>query len=72
VDSRARASASPHVVGEWAVEAAVDPEEMLVVALSDCHMLSFLHVARLAGFTIAAYQARGRIRHMALGRANST
>jgi organic hydroperoxide reductase OsmC/OhrA len=49
-----------------------DPEEMLVVALSDCHMLSFLHVARLAGFTIAAYQARGRIRHMALGRANST
>ena len=24
------ASASPHVVGKWAVEAAVDPEEMLV------------------------------------------
>lgn len=49
------ASASPHVVGKWAVEAAVDPEEMLVAALSDCHMLSFLHVARLAGFTVAAY-----------------
>src|ERR1700688_5158354 len=50
------ASASPHVVGKWAVEAAVDPEEMLVAALSDCHMLSFLHVARLAGFTVAAYR----------------
>src|SRR5580698_11441199 len=49
------ASASPHVVGKWAVEAAVDPEEMLVAALSNCHMLSFLHVARLAGFTVAAY-----------------
>jgi organic hydroperoxide reductase OsmC/OhrA len=50
------ASASPHVVGKWAVEAAVDPEEMLVAALSNCHMLSFLHVARLAGFTVAAYR----------------
>jgi len=27
------------------VVAAVDPEEMLVAALSNCHMLSFLHVA---------------------------
>ncbi|MDO9249226.1 MAG: OsmC family peroxiredoxin, partial [Phenylobacterium sp.] len=27
------ASASPHVVGKWAVEAAVDPEEMMVAAL---------------------------------------
>src|SRR5204863_177509 len=26
-------SASPHVVGKWAVAAAVDPEEMLVAAL---------------------------------------
>lgn len=51
-------SASPHVVGKWAVEAAVDPEEMLVAALSTCHMLSFLHVARLAGFTAAAYRDR--------------
>ena len=54
------ASASPHVVGKWAVEAAVDPEEMLVAALSSCHMLSFLHVARLAGFAVAAYsRSRG-------------
>src|SRR6202012_1567334 len=49
------ASASPHVVGKWADAAAVDSEEMLVAALSSCHMLSFLHLARLAGFTIAAY-----------------
>ena len=49
------ASASPHVVGKWADKAAVDPEEMLVAALSSCHMLSFLHVARLAGFAVAAY-----------------
>jgi organic hydroperoxide reductase OsmC/OhrA len=39
------ASASPNVVGKWAVKEAVDPEEMLVAALSNCHMLSFLHVA---------------------------
>jgi len=50
------ASASPHIVGKWAVAAAVDPEEMLVAALSDCHMLSFLHVARLAGFAVATYR----------------
>ena len=50
------ASASPHVVGKWAAERAVDPEEMLVAALSSCHMLSFLHVARLAGFTASAYR----------------
>lgn len=52
------ASASPHVVGKWAVAAAVDPEEMLVAALSSCHMLTFLHVARLAGFSVAAYRDR--------------
>ena len=49
------ASASPHVVGKWAVREAIDPEEMLVAALSNCHMLSFLHVARLAGFVAASY-----------------
>jgi organic hydroperoxide reductase OsmC/OhrA len=50
------ASASSHVVGKWAVEAAVDPEEMLVASLSSCHMLSFLHLARMAGFTVTAYE----------------
>jgi organic hydroperoxide reductase OsmC/OhrA len=64
------ASASPHVVGKWAVDGAVDPEEMLVAALSDCHMLSFLHVARLAGFTVAAYSdhAEGVMEEIAPGR----
>ena len=65
-----RASASPHVVGRWAVEAAIDPEEMLVAALSSCHMLSFLHVARLAGFTVSAYRddAEGTVGDIAPGR----
>jgi organic hydroperoxide reductase OsmC/OhrA len=64
------ASASPHVVGKWAVDAAVDPEEMLVAALSDCHMLSFLHVARLAGFSVAAYHdhAEGVMEEIAPGK----
>ena len=64
------ASASPHVVGKWAVEAAVDPEEMLVAALSSCHMLSFLHVARLAGFAVAAYHdhAEGVVEQIAPGK----
>jgi organic hydroperoxide reductase OsmC/OhrA len=64
------ASASPHVVGKWAVAAAVDPEEMLVAALSSCHMLSFLHVARLAGFSVRAYRdhAEGTMQEIAPGR----
>jgi len=64
------ASASPHVVGKWAVEAAVDPEEMLVAALSSCHMLSFLHVARLAGFYALSYRdhAEGLMEDIAPGR----
>jgi len=49
-------SASAHVVGNrWAVEKAVDPEEMLVASISACHMLTFLHRARLAGFVCEAY-----------------
>lgn len=64
------ASASPHVVGKWAVEAAVDPEEMLVGALSSCHMLSFLHIARLAGFAVGQYddRAEGTMETIAPGR----
>jgi organic hydroperoxide reductase OsmC/OhrA len=64
-------SASAHVVGNrWAVEAAVDPEEMLVAALSTCHMLTFLHKARLAGFVAGAYQdeAEGVMEDIAPGR----
>lgn len=63
-------SASPHVVGKWAVEAAVDPEEMLVAALSTCHMLTFLHIVRLAGFTATSYRdhAEGVMAEIAPGR----
>src|SRR5271157_4655149 len=43
---------------------------MLVAALSNCHMLSFLHVARLAGFTVAACRdhAEGTMEEIAPGR----
>jgi len=34
----------------------VDPEEMFVAALANCHMLTFLHRARLAGFVAVAYR----------------
>jgi len=51
------ASSSPHVVPKpWSDEAAVDPEEMLVAALSNCHMMTFLHVARLAKYVVVAYR----------------
>ena len=64
------ASASPHVVGKWAVEQAVDPEEMLVAALSNCHMLTLLHRARLAGFVATRYadEAEGIMAEIAPGR----
>jgi organic hydroperoxide reductase OsmC/OhrA len=64
------ASASPHVVGKWAVEAAVDPEEMFVAALSSCHMLTFLHLARLAGFAVVEYRdhAEGWVETISPGR----
>jgi organic hydroperoxide reductase OsmC/OhrA len=58
------------VVGKWTVEAAVDPEEMLVASLSSCHMLSFLHLARMAGFTVRTYEdhAEGTTAEIAPGR----
>jgi organic hydroperoxide reductase OsmC/OhrA len=50
-------TASHQVVGNrWAVEGAVDPEEMLVGAINTCHMLSFLHIAREAGFVVTRYR----------------
>jgi organic hydroperoxide reductase OsmC/OhrA len=55
-----RGTASHHVVGnKWAEAGAVDPEQMLVGAVVGCHMLSFLHVARLAGFEVARYRDTG-------------
>jgi organic hydroperoxide reductase OsmC/OhrA len=32
-----------------------NPEDMLVVALSTCHMLAYLHVATVAGVVVTAY-----------------
>ena len=32
-----------------------NPEDMLVTALSTCHMLSYLHVATVAGVVVTAY-----------------
>jgi organic hydroperoxide reductase OsmC/OhrA len=64
-------SPSPSVVPvPWADPAAVDPEEMLVAALSNCHMLTFLHKAREAGFVVASYrdEAVGVMRKTAQGK----
>jgi organic hydroperoxide reductase OsmC/OhrA len=50
------ASSSPHVVRvPFSVEAAVDPEEALVAALSSCHMLTFLYLAARGGWRVDAY-----------------
>lgn len=50
------ASSSPHVIPlPFSRGDTVDPEEMLVAALSSCHMLSFLYEARKAGFIVDAY-----------------
>jgi organic hydroperoxide reductase OsmC/OhrA len=66
-----RSTASAHVVGnKWAEAGAADPEQMLVSALSVCHMLSFLHVAREAGFAVQRYrdEAEGVLEKNAEGR----
>ncbi len=64
------ASAAPSVLGRWADPAGIDPEEMLVAALSSCHMLTFLDMARRAGFVIDRYAdaARGRMGEVTPGR----
>jgi len=50
------ASSSPAVVRvPLSNPANVDPEEAYVASLSSCHMLTFLHVARLAGFHVDRY-----------------
>jgi organic hydroperoxide reductase OsmC/OhrA len=48
----------------------VDPEEMLIAALSNCHMLTFLHLARKAGLRVDSYrdQAEGSMGKIAEGR----
>ncbi len=50
------ASASPGVVpAQFVREDAVDPEEALVAALSSCHMLTFIDLARHAGLNVLSY-----------------
>ena len=51
------ASPSPGVVpAAFIREDAVDPEEAFVAALSSCHMLTFLDLARRAGLVIESYE----------------
>ena len=51
-----RASSSPIVVREPLSDAfGVDPEEALVAAVSSCHMLWFLDLARRAGHAPSSY-----------------
>ena len=49
-----RASSAAPVPGSD--PAAVDPEEALIAALSSCHMLFFLAIARKRGLTVVRYE----------------
>ena len=50
-------TASHHVVGaKWAAPNSVDPEEMLVASIAQCHMLTFLHIAREDLFVVRSYR----------------
>lgn len=65
------ASSSPQVVRvPLSVEAAVDPEEAFVAALSSCHMLWFLSLAAAARWRVDEYtdDARGVMGQNAAGR----
>lgn len=48
-----KASSAPTYFGD---PAGVDPEEMLVAALSSCHMLTFLAVAAKSGYVVERYE----------------
>ena len=51
------ASSSPHNVPlPYSDESAADPEELLVAALSNCHMLWFLSIAAKRGFCVDSYE----------------
>lgn len=63
-------SSSPQVVPEpMSDPAGVDPEEMLVAAVSSCHMLWFLSLAQAAGHDILSYRdrAEGEMGRIATG-----
>ena len=68
---RVAASASPAVVpAPFSREDAVDPEEAFVAAISSCHMLTVLDLARRAGFAVASYEdeAVGEMERVAPGK----
>lgn len=65
------ASASPaNVPPPFSRADAVDPEEAFVAALSSCHMLWFLYLAREAGFAVSSYEdeAEGTMGRVGRGR----
>ncbi len=65
------ASPSPGIVPPpYIREDAVDPEEAFVAAISSCHMLTFLDLARRAGAVISSYEdeAVGIMEEIAPGR----
>ena len=65
------ASASPGVVpAPFSRQDAVDPEEAFVAALSSCHMLTFVDMARRVGIVIESYEdeAVGTMERIAPGR----
>jgi len=66
-----QASGAPgNVPAQFSSETAVDPEELFVAALSSCHLLWFLDLARRAGLEILSYvdQAQGVMETDAGGR----
>jgi organic hydroperoxide reductase OsmC/OhrA len=70
-----RGSSSPSVVREPLSDAfGVDPEEALVAAVSSCHMLWFLDLARRAGHALASYEdeADGALEKCADGKVRIT
>ena len=65
------ASASPSVVpAPWSRQDAVDPEEAFIAALSSCHMLTFVDMARRAGIVVDSYEdvAVGTMERIAPGK----
>ena len=64
-------SASPSVVpAPFSRQDAVDPEEAFVAALSSCHMLTFVDMARRAGIVVEYYEdeAVGAMERIAPGK----
>ena len=69
------ASASPAVVPlPYSLVDAVDPEEAFLAAVSSCHMMTFLDLARRDGFVVAAYsdKAEAMLERIAPGRMGIT